>query len=632
MSRSYFGQWGRGLSEERFAKALAAYSVLAQYDFPDMNTKRGISIIQEVFSSQGQWGPRVLQWIHKSKFGELKALPTARVMALAWDKLNQDFGPLSLQVVPPDDKQFLFIWVLEQLSQAQGVVSAYIQVDDSGENIAWSWPVSFGLLADPDSQTLASKLEAAGRFLNPELPLASIVNLSADSPRCNILILPWSMSRAISEGFCNKFTVRADLVWIHGRVDEPWHRAKTLLEALRVETRANGILLATFSFKSLVAGLAHNLPLDRAIHEAAGKEHRPYILLAEDRLLQQASLEAVLGKMALKLDNMKRVPKMAIRTLAATHLPVPPEGSPHDISKIIKSAPKPMTSVSYEDSGDARPEPGRDARVMAEPPMDMNIFDHESRGASALAALSMDISEAGRDLPPAQAEPRWLQAQVSMGTDKAEPAMDREMLDPFTAILCGASERVNAVQPGLVRDTLSKLEEMIGHPVAIANTWGTWKEQIQSCRPRLLYIMPHTIEDKNYNSPAMEIGVKDSETLVSIHITKEYVATEPAKEHPLVLLFGCETQSSALAYDSLVSCFRRSGAALVVCTLTSILGRHAAPMGQLLVEVLKKQSSEKAVTFGEIMRYFRCEALRQGYPAAMCLATFGDAHWLIKSN
>jgi hypothetical protein len=130
----------------------------------------------------------------------------------------------------------------------------------------------------------------------------------------------------------------------------------------------------------------------------------------------------------------------------------------------------------------------------------------------------------------------------------------------------------------------------------------------------------------------MEIGAKNSQTLPSIHITTEHVRTEPAKENPLVLLLGCETQSSPLAYDSLVSYFRRAGAALVVCTLASILGRHAAPIGRLLVEVLRRESLEKPVVFGEVMRHFRCEALQQGYPAAMCLATFGDAHWLIKSN
>ena len=70
----------------------------------------------------------------------------------------------------------------------------------------------------------------------------------------------------------------------------------------------------------------------------------------------------------------------------------------------------------------------------------------------------------------------------------------------------------------------------------------------------------------------------------------------------------------------------------MLSSLTTMLGRHAAPVAERLVAALAKRSSGKNETFGATMRDLRRELLVDGFPLALALVAYGDADWILGSN
>jgi hypothetical protein len=100
----------------------------------------------------------------------------------------------------------------------------------------------------------------------------------------------------------------------------------------------------------------------------------------------------------------------------------------------------------------------------------------------------------------------------------------------------------------------------------------------------------------------------------------------------VVLLLGCDTAVNELGFQTFVAQFREQGAAVVIGTIVSVLGRNAAPVAQALVRDLATASRSKrasSTTFGEVMAASRRRLLAGGELMALCLTAYGDADWVL---
>jgi len=110
---------------------------------------------------------------------------------------------------------------------------------------------------------------------------------------------------------------------------------------------------------------------------------------------------------------------------------------------------------------------------------------------------------------------------------------------------------------------------------------------------------------------ALEIGVDDF--LRWDEVDPSYVRAQGSSSTaPMLLLLGCNTAAADIGYQDFIAEFRKSGAAVVVGTITYVLGQQAAPVAGALVRQLKLTPRQGKITLGEAMRNMRCEMLRQG--------------------
>jgi hypothetical protein len=120
--------------------------------------------------------------------------------------------------------------------------------------------------------------------------------------------------------------------------------------------------------------------------------------------------------------------------------------------------------------------------------------------------------------------------------------------------------------------------------------------------------------------------------LLATYITPDHVHARQDFQPPVVLLLGCETQNRDIPFQGFVAQFRRKGASIVVSTVSTVLGRHAARVAQELLAILQRQSQQKTSTFGEVMVKLRRQALADGIPMVLSLFAYGDADWRIGSD
>ncbi len=210
---------------------------------------------------------------------------------------------------------------------------------------------------------------------------------------------------------------------------------------------------------------------------------------------------------------------------------------------------------------------------------------------------------------------------------QAEPVENRSILRVLRTCLYAASDRVDTVVPGQRQQFMNTLNS-VSDNTGMVSMWKDWAREIAAKRPTLLILMPHTIEDEILRAPAMEIG--SSDRLASGYIRPGYVCVSPEDQAPIVALLGCETMVPYSKYMGFIPQFRRNGAALVLCTLTTVLGRHVVPIAQKLVEEFKSElegDGSNIVSFGDVLLHVRRNVLLGGLPIVLCLVAFGDADW-----
>jgi len=201
-------------------------------------------------------------------------------------------------------------------------------------------------------------------------------------------------------------------------------------------------------------------------------------------------------------------------------------------------------------------------------------------------------------------------------------------LEPFKAAVVGASKRVDASDMTGPTGLVTGLKRLADN-LRSANSWADWQQKVlDDPSPTLLVLLPHSADSPTVtNMPALEIA--DS-WLESSRLDQDYVFPEGSTgPGPLVLLLGCSTALTEIAFLNFVREFKRSGASIVLGTLATIHGKQAAAFATRLLGAMKKQG--KGLPFDQILLKVKQQMLADGEPFVLSLAAYGHSSWLIEN-
>lgn len=205
---------------------------------------------------------------------------------------------------------------------------------------------------------------------------------------------------------------------------------------------------------------------------------------------------------------------------------------------------------------------------------------------------------------------------------QSEPTRQSDTLYLGGVAVVGSSDRV---PPKNVTD-LEKLINHYGVAPKLAKNWDEWAAHVQEYRPSLLIALPHT--DGKEGDVTVEIGGK---TVKTILLKDKHIFPPPVEGHqaPLVALIGCDTVGTANEYGSHVVALRARGAGIIIGTIATVFGEHAAEVAGKLVEGLLVPGNAKPVRLGELIRTIRRNSLQEGLLMPLCLVAYGDADWIL---
>ena len=204
-----------------------------------------------------------------------------------------------------------------------------------------------------------------------------------------------------------------------------------------------------------------------------------------------------------------------------------------------------------------------------------------------------------------------------------EPHLKKSELSLQGRSILASSKNVNKSDQKRVAKTL---ESLWSGGVEVVKDWKQWKSEVKKLLPPLILMLPHSTGSGSTLS--LEIG---GEFLLSRFINYEYFSNVN-KKLPIVCLIGCDTANTASPddYSTHVRRFRQANAAIVLSTISTVLGEHAARVGESLVyELLTAAETAAPQRFGEVLRSVKRKALLNGLPMALCLVAFGDADWIL---
>ena len=200
----------------------------------------------------------------------------------------------------------------------------------------------------------------------------------------------------------------------------------------------------------------------------------------------------------------------------------------------------------------------------------------------------------------------------------------RDRLAPLRHALFAASDNVPEER---VEETLAALRRL--EPGCDeAGTWADWLGIVKDKAPTLLVSMPHNALDPVLDIPTLEIG--RGSDLRAGEVCRQHVCPDDADVGPVVLLLGCQTaQGGPLPYHSFVNEFRSNGAAIVIGTLATVLGEHAAPIVQAMLAELAEPAAASEHTFGDVLLRMRRRMFARGILISLAVTAFGDAEWTL---
>lgn len=205
----------------------------------------------------------------------------------------------------------------------------------------------------------------------------------------------------------------------------------------------------------------------------------------------------------------------------------------------------------------------------------------------------------------------------------AVPTPGEERIGPFTSALLAASQIADAQMAGPdgVPATLGKLVPKLTR----VQSWRDWEARIADTRPDLLVLLPHT--GKSIIDPAipsLEISnlYLDADNIEPLHVR------DPALDRPgpLVLLLGCGTSVADIDFMGTVGRFIRSGAPIVVGTLSVVHSTQAALLATRLLQATG-QPAHDALRFDEALLSVKRALLAEGHGMALTLVAYGHSAW-----
>jgi hypothetical protein len=155
---------------------------------------------------------------------------------------------------------------------------------------------------------------------------------------------------------------------------------------------------------------------------------------------------------------------------------------------------------------------------------------------------------------------------------------------------------------------------------------------VQRSQPSLLVLLPHCELNPKENLKFLEIGDREGHeaNLLLNDLSSEYLRSANSGANQVVLLLGCITGYSEDSYKSFVSRLRYHGAAIIVATLSVVLGRHAAPVASQLVKELAALSEARPeISFGEALLSVRRKLVAQDILVVLGFVAYGDARWVV---
>jgi hypothetical protein len=200
-------------------------------------------------------------------------------------------------------------------------------------------------------------------------------------------------------------------------------------------------------------------------------------------------------------------------------------------------------------------------------------------------------------------------------------------LQPLKRAMIGASDIASAHDTNAVTRLVDDLRVIVPQ-VERADSWKLWADTAPKVSPSLIVLLPHhaTKDNRDY----LHLGAESE--LLAVRIGPEHVGGATGSEAPIVLLIGCETQFTRIQFDDFVSAFRYAGAKIVVTTVATVLGRHAARAADSILASIHNQTDNGPIRMGDAMLAARRQLLAEGMPMALGLTAYGDADWILVST
>jgi hypothetical protein len=279
VNRKSFGSWGIDLSDDEFAKALAALGVLRGRSSRGWQSFTKSTDVHAALKRHALVERNILAWnvSSNSRQSILSGAPAA-LFAKAWDLFRGGFNPyvnplrIEIESTEQDDP----LWLIEQLCrEAVGARSVYVRADHPGGDAGWNWPLRVGFFTDETSQGLRQRItESIGEhdWLGK---LVDFANVTSDDDKCDLLLVPHTPRRALAALLELQTPVRADCIIVLEQSRETAQRTFAAIEAIRALAHTSGVVMAPINdhcradwFRDLIRELSHNNTFDVSVFVA----------------------------------------------------------------------------------------------------------------------------------------------------------------------------------------------------------------------------------------------------------------------------------------------------------------------------------------------------------------------------
>ncbi len=457
MNRQTFGSWGRDLSPEEFAGALAAHLNFFYENTPPDILKKLAATPAFTHPTQhltdGSPIPLCLDTSYHptddadGRFVDLHSLEGWKQIVESLYKEHEtkheefvknrntyvDHRPFGLRFelfTNPENAVFLSNTLADANTDISGVdagparTSVYLRVDEPSTEVGWNWPLKVGFLDDANSLELKRNLEEYAESEKYWLqPLVSFVQLNSESDRCDLLLIPHSLQKALELARKTGITLSADCILVTGTTTEKPVDIPVFADALRRIISTSGIGLVdvyddklTHWFTELLRELSHNHPIDVALFQASRATNLPKpFLIASRQLVEFSKLSESIKILGEKLRNSGLESGFEINWSDGRSFGI--EEGQYDAERL--------------------------GAILAEK-SDSFIFDFESSSATATSKIDDAFKKNLAVEQPAKNSVRWIQAQVfEVGRDGLKRA-DRTIRSGIryeTAIRIGMEDK-----------------------------------------------------------------------------------------------------------------------------------------------------------------------------------------------